>query len=522
MPEPIWTRPSEPAASAPRSWSGLPMIDCFRRAVERWPDTVFVEDGALRLTYADADRAVCRLARDMTRNTPPDRPIAAMVDNGAAYTVAMLACAASGRAVVQVDLAAPADRQAVILREAGVGAVVALEGTSIDPAAVPDEVPRLFFDARIEGDAPALPEMTRDADAVFTISFTSGSTGNPKGIAFSQNQLLSLASAYADHNGIGPDAVLVSLASVSPASVRDACATLLSGATLRYVDLKRLGLTRGIGAWREAGATHLTFVTSAMRMLAPLPGVAAAMSSIRVLSLIGEATTAEDIALFRARLPADGRIALGLGSTEAGTVCRWFVDDARIDGGVAPSGYIEANRAVAILDDDGLPVPVGGIGELVVSDAGVALGYWRARRLTDSFPAGAGDPGPRTCRTGDMVRLREDGLVEHVGRRDRMLKVRGLRVDLGEVEAALRALPAIDDAAIVATRDAGDDTVLTAFVLWAAGTEPMSTADLRRHVARETAEHMVPHAFRVVEEFPRLYNGKPDLVLLAGLAARPA
>ena len=505
----------------PREWLDLHLIDCFERVASGLPDKVVVDDGRVRYTFGELRRAAYRLAAVIQSVTPADRPVAVLAYNDAAFPVMQLALFAAGRSMVLVDAASPSDRQRVVFREAGVRAVLAAEDPEIDLSVIPPGVVRLPAAIDIGAGEIARPSLPANLDAVATITFTSGSTSQPKGVAFSLRHTLDFIARYINANAIGPNDVIAGMASLSAGGSRASLAAVLSGACIRFVDLKRSGVLESLRAMREEQATILGFLPSPLRSLMHVPGIETALAHLRVVDLGGEAITVADLALFRSKLPPDCRIGVALGSTDALLVCRWFVEDAKVTGAHTPSGYVDDDRTIAIVDEDGRSVGEGEPGELVVSDTTVSLGYWRAGALTDSFPAAPGDPGPRTCRTGDIVRMRPDGLVEFLGRRDRMVKVRGLRVDLGEVERALRTLSTVAEAVVVAAPRENDSLLLTAYVTTTDGASPIDPAVLRQVVADEAGEHMVPHAFRLVEAIPKLYNGKPDLVRLQALSSAP-
>jgi acyl-coenzyme A synthetase/AMP-(fatty) acid ligase len=264
---------------------------------------------------------------------------------------------------------------------------------------------------------------------------------------------------------------------------------------------------------KEKRITLFRFVPSVVRSMMQLPGAKQAFAHLRVLSLIGEPMSRDDVALFRSVLPPGCQINFSLGSTEAGGLTRWFVREEMITGLRAPIGFVAPGRRIAIVNEAGNSVASGETGELIISDAFVALGDWRNNKVdAGRFPTDP-DTGWRLYSSGDLVRERADGLIEFVGRRDRMVKIRGLRVELGEVETAIRAAPGVADAVVVA-KDRGDDhTTLAAFVVPMLGAT-VSNADLRAYVSTYASPQAVPTEFAIVPSIPRLSNGKPDLMQL--------
>lgn len=508
-------RPFEPV---PPEWLEQPVWSYVELVAARDPDRVIIDDGLTCVTYRDLVRQVRSLARRLLVEAPAGKPVALLLRNEAWFPIVQMAAVAAGLASVPVDAASPLDRKQLLLRESGAGAVLTIDAPDLDLSFVPDGLPVIRMSREIVDGDTTLPPVERDLDAPFVIGFTSGSTGRAKGITYSERQMMRLVAEHIAAHHINRDDVILGIASLTAAGLRESMVTLLTGARLRTLDFKAAGLLEGLRVMREERISFLSFVPSYLRMLVQVPGIEQSFAHLRVLELGGEVTTAEDIALFRRILPADCRISLLFGSSETGVVFRWFVDDAKLAPG-APLGYLADGRSIAILDEDDRPVVPGEIGEVVVSDAMVALGYWRGGRLDQSrFLPAPGDPGIRTVRSGDRVRMRADGLFDFAGRVDRMVKINGLQVDQGEVEAVLRTVPAVFDSAVVTRHREGEGDRLVAFVVPRDPATPLDHATLRQAVADEAAEHMIPHIIRTLEELPRLHNGKPDLVRLAAMA----
>jgi acyl-coenzyme A synthetase/AMP-(fatty) acid ligase len=192
------------------------------------------------------------------------------------------------------------------------------------------------------------------------------------------------------------------------------------------------------------------------------------------------------------------------------TVFHWFVPRDFVAAGPGlPCGYLASNVSVALLDGD------GAVGELVVRGRYIASGMWRdGAVLTGPFTQAADDPAIRIFHSGDLISLRDDGLAEFAGRSDRRVKIRGLRADPGDVEAALHRIPGIADCA-VATRASGDDTAFLAYVVT---TGTVSLRHIRDALRAELPPHMMPADIHLIERIPRLPNFKPDLIALARCA----
>jgi acyl-coenzyme A synthetase/AMP-(fatty) acid ligase len=493
-------------------WIEQPAILRFIAMLHRFRDKVAIDDGATRLTYGAVGDAVAELAGRIVAATDEAGPIAAVLDNTAVFPVVFLACLMTGRPIIPIDVSYPAERQAAILRDCGAVAVVVGAGVAL-PADL-GMLPRL--DApEVAAVGAVAPPISRGVDLPAGVVYTSGSTGAPKGVAFSQRQFMAALADYVNACHIGPDDRLCGLASLGGASVREALAALLTGGTIHIADLRRVGLGAALRALADARVSVLAFVPSVLRGIVALPGAAAALASLRVLDLFGEVVTAETVAALRAVLPRTCHIRVSLGSTETMNLFHWFVPpDFVADGPALPCGYLADRKAIALLDEAGAPVAPGAVGELVVRSRCIASGMWRAGAvLAGPFRPDPDDPESRILATGDLIRLRADGLAEFVGRRDRRVKIHGLRADAGDVEAALHRVAGIADCAVV-TRASAGDMAFVAYVV-PGGSAPLSPGAIRAALAGELPSHMVPAEIHLLDSLPRLSSFKPDLVALA-------
>jgi acyl-coenzyme A synthetase/AMP-(fatty) acid ligase len=489
---------------------GPPLARMLWRSIDRYPDKVAVFDGEVSLTYAQLGDRANGVTRRVIDAVAPAGVVASVTHNGAAAVAILMGAIFSGRTLAPIDAGHPIERQAAIFEDCGARAVIVVKGDDVDLSFVDAALTVIEVDISLPTGAPR-----QHSDLVGTIPhmarFTSGSTGRPRGLAhiFSEAAVEQFIARFHVHR----DDVFVSLASMSQTGVADLLA-FAAGATLRVVDVRRLGIARALAAIEEARVTVLSFVPSVLRSLMGLPGIERVLARLRVLDLHGETTLASDIGLFRSKLPPGCHISITYGSTESGPVLSWFVRDEAIEGAVVPIGYLVPGKSVALLNEVGGTCAPGEVGELVVRGA-TALGGWRGGRLRrEPFLADPADPAVRIHLTGDLVRRRPDGLFEFRGRRDRQVKIRGLWADLGEVEAALLARDDIAEAVVIVQAVDGESDTLAAFVTPADQTCPPDLVALRRAVVAATAEHMAPAEIRVLGSIPRLANHKPDLVRL--------
>jgi acyl-coenzyme A synthetase/AMP-(fatty) acid ligase/thioesterase domain-containing protein/acyl carrier protein len=477
----------------------------FARTAQAHPERIALDDGKTQLTYRDALDAVLALAAILAAETAPGELIGILLPASIEFPLAMLACFAAGRLFVPLDAHYPAAWLSDVMRESKMAAVVG----RFDEVDVPEGVRKIDLagtrhpEARIEG-AP------RRIDAPAVVLFTSGSTGKPKGIVNSERALLRRVEQYMNAAHIGEtDAFLPLSSECTIAGLRERLAALLSGATLHLIDVQRAGARTILD--RLSGVTMVYAVPALLRSLMQL-GSGQAPSSLRVVRVGGEAVLWSDVEALRAWLPADCRIELGYSSTEA-PIMQWFVPrDFPAEGSRVPLGYPLAGNDLAILGEDGEAVAAGEEGELVVRSPYIALGRWSNGALdTSDFPTDPNDPACRILRTGDLVRLRADGLIDLVGRKDRQLKIRGQRVEPGELEAALRREPGVNDAAVFPRR-VGNQWCLIAYV--SGDADP---ATLKAALKPKLPAPLQPQRLHILGAIPRLASAKLDMKALAAL-----
>ncbi|MGW0537435.1 amino acid adenylation domain-containing protein, partial [Streptomyces sp. NPDC003032] len=500
----------------------------FERQAARTPDAVALIDGDRELTYADVDRAANRLAHRLVRDgVGPERVVALALPRSAAAVVAQLAVTKAGGAFLPVDPDYPPQRREFMIRDAGAHLVLD------DPAEV----------WSTEGPDTALT----DADRTTTLTpahpayviYTSGSTGTPKGVVVTHRGLASFAAAAAEQYAAGPGDRVLQFASPSfDASVLELCVSLLSGAALVTGEEGPLVGERLAEVLAERRVSHTLIPPAALATLPP--ETAAALPHLRTLIVGAEACPADLVDTW-----APGRrMVNSYGPTEATVVATWT--GPLTPGTGAPAiGRPSGATRVYVLDAVLRPVPPGVTGELYIAGPGLARGYLGRPRLTaQRFPPDPfGAPGERMYRTGDLVRWTADGRLRFAGRADDQVKLRGFRIEPGEVESALRRSPLVRDAAVVvrAGEGPGAPARLVAYVVPAqppitapahrespatapalpepagtgsSGTEPSGTAlpvgELRLHLAGTLPPHMVPSVFVALDRLPLTPNGKTD------------
>ena len=502
----------------------------FQAQVRSRPEAAAVIFGDAPLSYGELDQHAGQLASELLRlGVGPGALVGLCLERSPLMIVAILGVLKAGGASLPLDPAYPAERLRFMLADAQ--PTVLISQTSLLDRLAESRCPKLALDVwRPPGVARERPASSFQPDNLAYVLFTSGSTGRPKGVAMSQGALLNLISWQSGQSGCGVGDCTLQFASLSfDVSFQEVFATLCTGGTLVLVPetVRRdlLALTRLIREQRVA-RLFLPFVVldelarclngSGPQPLA-LREVITAGEQLRITPAIAELFTRHSGAtLVNQYGPTETHVVTVFAL--AGPPAAWPT--------LPPIGRPIANTRVYVLDAGLRPVPVGVVGELCVGGCQVARGYLNRPELTaqkfvpDPFSAEA---GARLYRTGDRCRWLKEGVLEFLGRRDEQVKVRGFRVELGEIEAVLARHPAVQQAVVIGRATEGGITGLAAFVVGRPGAE-LAAKVLREHLQGQLPEHMVPSAFAVVARLPLTPNGKVDrraLVREAASEARP-
>ncbi|MFB7469791.1 amino acid adenylation domain-containing protein [Kitasatospora sp. NPDC056184] len=494
-----------------------PLAALVAAQVRRTPDATAVIDGTRRLTYRELDAAAGAMAgRLAAAGVRAETLVGVCLPRTADLVVSLLAVLRAGGAYVPLDPAYPRDRLELVVGDAQAPVVVTdrahehlLNGAGATLLYVDGDGPTAPLDPAAErpttGDA--------DTDALAYVLYTSGSTGRPKGVQVTQRSVNALLRwAAATYTATDLAGVLFSTSVCFDISVYELFLPLSVGGTLVVAE-NALALPE-LPARDEV--TLINTVPSAMAALLRgdgLPGGGGLPGGVRVVNLAGEALPRHVADKVYAQ-PLVERLYNLYGPTEDTVYSTWSLV-AREGTGEPVIGRPLDGTLGHVLDEHRIPVPDGGIGELYLSGEGVARGYHGRPDLTEERFVHV--DGLRCYRTGDLVRRLPDGDLEYHGRVDHQVKVRGFRVELGEIEAVLATHPAVEAAAAVVQRDEAGD-YLAAFVQPAPGAAEPTPAELRAHCAASLPGYMVPLAVAVLEHLPLTPNGKTDRKALPPVA----
>ncbi|RKH74771.1 non-ribosomal peptide synthase/polyketide synthase [Corallococcus aberystwythensis] len=479
--------------------------------VERTPEAVAVAFEGTTITYRELDARAHRLACHLrSLGVGPEVRVGVMLERSLELPVGLLAILKAGGAYVPLAPDYPPARLAFMWEDAAPHVLLTQRHLM-------DRLP--VRDARVvcvDSEAALLANVLDsgvDAGNAAYVLYTSGSTGQPKGVVIPHRALVNHMAWLITAFGLGPDDRVLQKTPLSfDASVWECWASLMSGGRLIIAppEAHRDGALL-LDTVVRSQVTVLQLVPSLLRALLDEPGLSRA-TSLRWLFCGGEALPAELEPRLRARLPLVTLVNL-YGPTEATIDATSARCPTSSTGRTVPLGRPIANTRVYLLDDGFHPVPMGVAGELYLAGEGLARGYHARptlsaeRFLPDPFST---TPGARLYRTGDVARYLPDGNLEFLGRSDAQVKVRGLRIELGEIEAALEQQPAVRQGVVVAREDVAGNPRLVAYVVRDGGAGAVDVGALRAGLHAVLPEYMVPAAFVVLDALPLSPSGKVD------------
>ncbi|WP_328767481.1 non-ribosomal peptide synthetase [Streptomyces sp. NBC_00286] len=495
------------------------VLDLFERQVAAAGDAIALWNPPYRRTYAELDTEAQQVAGHLVGlGVRPDDRVALLLPRGPEQVVAMLAVLKAGGAYVPLDPAHPRERTEFVLRDSEAQLVLTDQQLSVR---LPDGIRRLHLDLPLPATSGRPPRSaTVLPDSLAYIIYTSGSTGVPKGVAVTHRCVVRLVSGL-DQVEVSPDDTLLMLAPTAfDASTFEVWHALCHGSRLAIHPPGPIGPRELGGELERLGVTVLWLTAQLANLVADVHPQA--LELVRTLVVGGEALSVPHL-----RALLDGRPGLrivnGYGPTETTTFATTHpvVPEELDEATRVPIGRPIGGTRCYVVDEAGNPVPVGIVGELLVGGAGVARGYLRRPGLTAErfVPDPFGPRGGRLYRTGDLARRRADGVIEFAGRIDDQVKLRGFRIEPGEVRAVLVCHSAVRDA-FVTVSGSGLAAELVAYVV-ADEQCPADGGALRAYLLERLPEPLVPGRFVSLERLPLTPNGKVDRRALPGQSGPP-
>ncbi|RPI83962.1 MAG: amino acid adenylation domain-containing protein, partial [Planctomycetaceae bacterium] len=493
--------------------------ELFEEQVQRTPDAVAVVCGEESLSYGELNARANRLAHQLIElGVGPERLVGVCLERSIEMVVALVATLKAGGAYLPLDPDHPPARLAQMLAD---GAPTIVLTTVSGCCRLPADTRRLLLDAEPQDTArsPGVDRNPRDEDRTSPLCvlhpayviYTSGSTGTPKGVVALHQGVVRLVREpnYADLNPA--TRMLLSAPLSFDAATFEVWGPLLNGGQL-VVAPPGLRTTEELGRLIEAQRLNTVWLTSALFNLMvdlSLP----ALAGVRQLLSGGDVLSTGHVGRFLQEAEKC-QLINGYGPTECTTFAACYRVPREADCTVSiPIGRPINATQLYVLDGGLEPVPVGVPGELYIAGAGLARGYLNRGGLTaERFVADphAAHPGGRMYRTGDLARWRADGNLEFLGRADQQVKLRGFRIEPGEVEAVLVQDPGVKQAVVVLREDQPGDKRLAAYIVVEPGQVAFSITGLRDRLQQKLPDYMVPSAFVVLDALPLNPNGKVD------------
>jgi acyl-CoA synthetase (AMP-forming)/AMP-acid ligase II len=494
-------------------FAGVPAITHLDAVAKRFPNNVAISDDTRQITYSDFLIRVLTLAQAIAAVAPEGRAVGLLLRHSIWHPIAMLACMAAGRPLVPLNPRDPDQRLAHIVANAQISVLIG-QGDSSSTKWIDEDGLRwidITHANELFGGAPSLEPVSVDAPAL--VLYTSGSTGQPKGVVNSQRSLLQRVHQYADACHIDATDVFMPLSGPTTiAGTREMLTALLTGARLHMADVEALGL-RGVLRQIRSQQITITYIVPALLRAVITASETGDFESLRVVRIGGEKVLWTDVALVRKVVKPSCFIQISYSSTET-TGTQWFLPDdcKESDFSIPPVGYLLPGMSFAVVDDNGVPVPTGEVGELIIKSMHVLLGYWENGQVLPALP----DPDDDRCRifpTGDLVTVDARGLMQMLGRKGRQLKINGRRVEPAELEVVVRRIPYVSDAVAIVT----DSSELVIFASPGVEAKATFTADVRDVIRQTLPTALHPTRLHEIAELPRLAGGKIDVAKLKAL-----
>ena len=478
----------------------------FAKQVLRAPGALAVKFQERELTYEALDRESSRIANAiLARRGPGQEPVALLFNQGIPMISAILGVLKAGKFYVPLDPQYPDARSIFILKDTNARLIIGDENSDQARRLATSKVNVLSI-AEVNSYQPHNMTVAVSPNDLASVLYTYGSTGKPKGIMQTHRNLLGITMNFTNGLAISPtDRISLIPYYTFAAATVDALAALMNGAALFPYDIRRLGVA-SLAEWlrREKISVCHSAPTVFRHFVSALTGDDK-FPHFRIMDLGGETVYSRDVELFRKHFPGCTMVN-GLGSPELNVMRQFQITpDTQIADGIVPVGYAVEDTEILLLSESGDEVPPSETGEIILKSRYLSPGYWRRPDLDGE--AFSTYDGERVWSTGDLGRMNPDGCLIHLGRKDFQVKIRGRRVEPGEIEMALLEIEGIKEAAVIA-RDYDGEKRLAAYLV--AGESAPSTDSLCHTLLGRLPDYMVPSNFVLLDKLPVTETGKLD------------
>ncbi len=505
------------------------IISRFEKKVAEYPDRVAVKVDDKILTYNFLNRTANRVAHKILNEVNPrregrvGRTVALLFHQEINMIAALLGVLKSGNTYVPLDPNYPLERLVYMLKDSGCGLIVTNSNNLYLSFTLKNKVKHPISIVNIDKIEPTTAVENpgieiRPGDLAY-ILYTSGSTGIPKGVVQNHRNVLHFARVYTNALHIHPDDRLTLLSSYSfDAAKMDIYGALLNGAALYPFNIKKEANLNRLAHWlRDEKITIYHSIPTLYRHFTETLSVDDQFPALRFIVMGGEAVYQRDIEKYRKYSPANCLFINGLGPTESTVTLQYFLDkNTEVTREAIPVGYPVEDTEVFLLNDNNQEASMFGAGEIVYKSEYLALGYLNDPGKTDTvFGKNPLTGKDRVYRSGDLGKRLPDGIIDYIGRKDLQVKVRGYRVELGEIESQLLKHPDIKKVVVVTrnmlkqsrnTKPMVDRYICAYFI----SDQPLASTELREYLSEKLPDYMIPSVFIPVDEIPLTPTGKPD------------
>ncbi len=486
------------------------LVSRFERQVERDPEQIALRAGTVHWTYRTLNEVANAVAqRILALKLAPGCSVALLLGHRPQAVAAILGALKAGRRFVPLDPAWPSGRLLYMLKDSQPGVLITDDASFDALRTATPSLPILKLDQVDEG-VKDNPDLTIAPETDSYIIYTSGSSGQPKGVVHTHRSILHNLWRYTQHLELAPSDNFTLLHSFSFSSgLMDLFWALLNGGTLCMYDIKAQGF-EGLGDWLEReeitvlnwGPTLLGHACETFKETHRFP-------RLRLIVLGSEALSKRMAGIIRKQFPRECVLVNRLGTSETGNYRLFFLKhETPLTGSTVPGGYAIEDKEVLLLGESGEVVGLNEPGEIVIRSRYLASGYWHKPELTarafSDDPAGG---GIRQYRTGDLGMMREGACLEYLGRKDNQIKVRGQRVETGEIEQTLIEAANLKDAVVQARPNQAGEPELVAYLV--RGQQALPTvARMREFLSAQLPDHMVPRRWVALDALPLTPSGK--------------
>ena len=485
----------------------------FEKIVQRYPNRLAVKAGSRPLTYAELNQRANRVAHAIIeRRGLCEEPIAILCDDQIHQIAAILGVLKAGKFYVPLDARYPAERNKYFFQDS-TAAIMLCDGQGLKNACAMETKTEhlLRIDDLDTTSAPSMPRVPLSQQAMACIMYTSGSTGEPKGILVMQKHILFNTMCYTNKIHLCTDDRLTLLHSLSfRISDMNLYGALLNGAALFIYDVRHKTVSHFAQWISDEKITIYHSVPTLFRLLTTDLANQEKLNSVRLVHLSGAEVTMRDLELWKRHFSDTSSFLHGMGTTETQTVCWRFIGrSTKVPGTKLPLGWPPDGKQVLILDENGNTLEPNRVGQVALQSRYISLGYWNKPELTKSrfLPVDGSDE--QIYLTGDSGYYTEDFGLIHLGRDDFQIKIRGHRIETTEIEKELAKHDGVKESVVIGRDIRSGEGQLIAYVVPVEKPGP-ENHELREFLKARLPDYMIPTSFVMLNVMPLTANGKID------------